>query len=572
MKLIQALPDHSYFVWQLYVQMLNFREYGIEQDAIILVAVTTEPSAKMEAFRQWTKASVIYYQDTRVNKEYASSIRPHLLAKYFRSERAPEVFFYHDQDIIFIQKPDIDKLAAGQTCYVAPEPVTPNDYLSSVYCRKFDKDGKSHFSDICTIIGIDKETVIANDANCGGAQYIIKNVDYKFWEKVEHDCEAVYQHLRADTEKNKATAPYHIQIWTSDMWAVIYNLWLLGKETRQCEEIGFNWPYEAPTKPIMHNAGITASNENNKDGKPVYFNKSRFNGGDFPFGKDFSYVSKGIAQYKYIQYFNELLMTKQVEAPRRKILGVFCTTNKISPVLLQTVLTQLKLAVESTTLADVNIVTCSWKEIPDNPFEGRITPFNDLGHLNYILQIKQALVGSTADMVCMLEHDVLYPNNYFDEVVKNWDYNKYGVCNNNYIGMNETGYLAVKERHQPYSLMSMAKFFLEQQLDYKVNKVISNIVESELPGYNPKYGWCCVEPDDKTLFAHIPFTDNYPAIHVNMNHMGGYGTGKEGKNHHFTSHCEVCYESESNGVTVRSDWGDFERFLIFKPQLEECIT
>lgn len=567
MRLIQALPDSPYFVWQLYAQMLNFRDWGIEQDAVIVVSTADrgEPSAKMKEFEEWTKAKVYYFNDTRESKEYASSIRPHLLAKYFEFIEQPEIFFYHDQDIIFVTRPELDSLMDG-TCYVAPQPaIAPFDYLSTKYCKMFHNGNV--FTDMCTFMNVSPDTIEENDVNAGGAQYVLSGIDANFWKKMEMDCEILYQFLYHTTREDASNSIYHIQIWTADMWCLLWSLFDKGYKVRQSNKIGFNWPWEPVTLPIMHNAGITEHNMDEKDqnGNFVahkFFFKSGFNGEDFPFGRDFSFVSKSISQYFYVLLLNRLKNYKMPEQ-KRKVLGIYCTTNKIHPDLLALTLNNLQIAKDHCENAafDVEIVTVSWEVIPNNPFKGYLTPFRNLGHLNYVLQLKQALVNEQADMVCILEHDVLYPKNYFTEIFNNWDYGKYGVCNNNYIGMNETGYLDVKERHQPFSLMSMSKAFLEDQLDQKVNECIKNIGDWD---GRAVYGWCYVEPHDKSLFAHIPFTDQLPAIHVNMNHLGGYGTGQEGKNHHFTSHCEVCYDADSHGKLYREDWGDYKNYFTFK--------
>jgi len=561
MNLIQAVPDAPYFIWQLYIQMLNFRDYGKEKDAVILVAVNGQPSAKMQAFEKWTKATVHYFSDERKSRVYAPSIRPHLFKKYFRDIAQPAAFFYHDQDIIFLEQPALGELANDDVCYVAGKPSAPNeDYLSSKYCKKF---GNGIFEQMCHITGVNPAFVEANDAGCGGAQYVIKSVDWQWWEKVEDDCEKLYQYLLTATQKDRDSARYHIQIWTSDMWAVLYNLWLAGKETKKSDAIDFCFPYEKlqAAKPVMHNAGIVASNQNDAAGNPLYFNKSVYNGDSFPFGASFDYVPLDCCQRPYVELLHRVTRQLRVhDLPRRKILGILCTTNLIHSGLLNTVIANINKAAANTVSCDVKIITVSWNVIPGNPFEGYITPFKGLGHLNYILQLKQALLQNHADIVCILEHDVLYPDNYFEDVIANWDYSKYGVCNNNYIGMNETGYLDVKERHQPFSLMSMAKFFLEKILDEKVNECVKNIGKgTEGRGF----GWCNVEPDDKSLFTFIAFTNYKPAIHVNMNHLGSYGTGNEGKNHHFTSHCEVCYDKQSNGKVYRADWGDFRDYFAF---------
>jgi len=559
MKLIQALPDAPYFIWQLYVQMLNFRDYSIEKDAVILVSINGVVSEKMKAFEKWTEARVYYFQDDREYKNYLSSIRPHLLKKYFRDIECPDVFFYHDQDIIFTETPDFSRFYDGG-CYVAAKPAEPSvDYLSSKYCKRF-KNGEI-FNDMCQVIGISPELVIDNDINCGGAQYIISGVNHHYWELVEIHCENLYKYLQESTKEDAINSIYHIQIWTADMWAVLWTLWAMGKTTQQASEIDFNFPYEKSSTPIMHNAGITAANKQTEEGVQRYFYKSEHNGDEFPFGKDFSFVSPEISQFKYIKLIDRIkLECMSTEPKKRRIVGVLCTTNNINPLLLATVLSQIKKAVDYADQegnVDVNVVTVSWKEITDNPFRGYITPFNNMGHLNYVLQLKQALVNEEADIICILEHDVLYPYNYFDNIFKNWDYSKYGICDNNYIGMNETGYCNVKERHQPFSLMSMAKSFLEDQLSRKVDECIKNI------GSSSPFGWCYLEPDDKSVFVQLPFTDNLPVIHVNTNHLGGYGTGSQGKNHHFTSHCEVCYDDNSYGKVFREDWGDYKSYFNF---------
>lgn len=569
MRLIQVVPDAPYFIWQLYVQMLNFRDYGIEKDAIVLVAINSIPSSQMLEFKKWTNASVFFFEDARVRRGYASSVRPNILKQFFKEfpEIAKEPYFYHDQDIIFISSPRFDMLSDG-TCYVSPEPaIEPYDYISSKYCRKF-SEGKV-FEAMCNVVGVTPEIVEANDQNSGGAQYILCNAGYDFWDKVERDSEDLYKLMNDMSANDQSEGKYHIQVWTADMWAVLWNLFLFKMPVKQSEAIGFVFPWEPPIKPIMHNAGITPSNYEDKKGNRRYFYKSEYNGENMPFGKDFSYVSKQISQYEYIKLINRISNTKKITM-KRKILGVLCTTNKINEDLLHTVLANLSAAKAFSQMKgniDIDIVTVSWKPIEQNPFKGYITPFNNLGHLNYVLQLKQAVLQENADIVCILEHDVIYPYNYFETVYNAWDYTKYGVITENYIGMNQTGYQAVKERHHPYSMMSMAKHYLIGELDRCVNDCIKTIGDWNGAA---KYGWCYMEPHDKSVFKILPFTDNFPVIHVNMNQIGGFGTGDQGKNHHFTTHCEVCYEPDSQGKTYRDDWGEYTSVFNFNKILSNA--
>lgn len=561
MTLLQAVCDQTYMIWQLYVQMLNFRDLDLEKDAVILVCISkgNDPSHEFKEFEKWTKAKVYYYYDERPSKNYISSIRPHVIKQYLK-EHPTDVFFYHDQDIIFLEKPNFVELAQGsKSCYVSAEAASYLNYHG--YLSQF-KSYQVHT--MCHIVGIDPKIVMQNDHMVGGAQYVIKGTDYQFWNKVEHDCEALYRYMNDAVKtgiqqyrKDEELPTYHIQVWAADMWAILWNLWLSGKHTIQHEAIDFCWPTQTVNqrKPILHNAGIADVNEYNKDSGTRFFRKDRYLN-HYPFSEDHSYVSKEFLQYEYIKLIKRMEPVKTPER-RFKVLGIYNTTNNIHPQLLQTTLASIQRAASNCTEADVKIVTCSWQPIPNSPFPGYITPFRGLGHLNYVLQMKQILVHEPSDIVCVLEHDMMYPYNYFSEIVKNWPSDKYGIINENYIGVNQSGWVDVIHRHQPFSVMSMARFYFERELNRAIDECLKNIDASS------PYGWCYVEPHNKSDFKVLPYTNEWPCVHFNMNQLGQYGTGAEGKNHHFTSHAEVCYEPNSNGKTHRPDWGDYKSYFTF---------
>jgi hypothetical protein len=559
MTLLQAVADQPYMIWQLYVQMLNFRDLDIEDKAVILVclSVGNDPSHEMKKFEKWTKAKVYYYYDERVSKTYISSIRPHVIKKYLR-DYPTRVFFYHDQDIIFLSLPNFIELEQGDMCYVSREAASYLDYRN--YIKRF----KSYqFHTMCHIVGIDPDTVAQNDHMVGGAQYVIKNTDYNFWDKVEKDCEALHRYMEHATKngirdfRNDEELPtYHIQIWAADMWAVLWNIWLSGMFTIPHPSIDFCWPTNEikDAKPILHNAGIADINEYNAETGVRFFRKDRYLM-HYPFSEDHSYVPENFIQSLYVKLFKR--MEQKQPTRRLKVLGIYNTTNKLHPDLLNLTLSSISRAANNCEVADVKIVTCSWQPIPGSQFKGYITPFRDLGHLNYVLQMKQILVNEHADIVCILEHDMMYPPTYFTRIVEAWDGSKYGVIDENYIGVNQTGWVDVIHRHQPFSVMSMAKFYLEQELNRAIDECLKNIDNSA------PYGWCYVEPHNKSDFKVLPFTNSWPCVHFNMNQLGAYGTGAIGKNHHFTSHAEVCYAPSSNGKLYRDDWGDYKTYFTF---------
>jgi hypothetical protein len=98
--------------------------------------------------------------------------------------------------------------------------------------------------------------------NSGGAQYMVKNTNYEFWNKVELDSVRLYKYF-CDEEPNyvkKHDNDYPIQKWTAGMWSFLWNAWYFGHETIVDERLDFGWvtnPYSDVEKySILHNAGV----------------------------------------------------------------------------------------------------------------------------------------------------------------------------------------------------------------------------------------------------------------------------------------------------------------------------
>ena len=133
--------------------------------------------------------------------------------------------FYHDCDIIFTRKPELTNFICDRVWYLSDT----NNYINYDYIVS---KGYNLYDRMCDIVGIDKLIPKLMNSNSGGAQYVMKNIDYKYWEKVESDCEKMYSEitevmnavLKLDTE-------WHgLQIWCADMWAILWNAWLRGNE------------------------------------------------------------------------------------------------------------------------------------------------------------------------------------------------------------------------------------------------------------------------------------------------------------------------------------------------------
>lgn len=270
---VSAQPDVPYFHWQTKIYVHNFLEKGIDPNQIHVLFVIVdgdEPSKKSLELKHYG-VNVHHYVDNRENKEYIPTLRPLILSKWLKENpQFGKCYFYHDSDIIFRVLPDFNSLIDGDVSYLSDTTsYIGYDYIkecSDRYDNKHNIPKDLLLTSMCDVIGIDVETVKKNQSNSGGAQYLIKNTDYTFWDKVYKDSENLYQMLI----KFHKTYPIQngLQIWTSDMWAVLWNLWYLGKETRVTDKLSFSWATDTMDqyneKVILHMAGVTANLKHNK--------------------------------------------------------------------------------------------------------------------------------------------------------------------------------------------------------------------------------------------------------------------------------------------------------------------
>ena len=291
MKYLSVQPDSDFYLWQLQVQMSNFRKFGIEQDSIIVLGYQGEINPNALAFEKTTTAKVHFIEDTRKDVKYIPSLRPHLLSKLYKESPIKESVFYHDADMIFTYSlPDFSAMSE-QRVYVSDTV----SYIGANYIRS---KSPELLERMCHEVGIDPVTVEANQKNSGGAQYLFNvPLDSIYWEKVERDCEELYQ-LMNDT--SGIYNPQHpIQSWTSDMWSVLWNLWLRGIDTEVNSELSFCWPtdfIEAWNRnKIFHNAGVSPT-RNELFYKGAFITQS-------PFSIDLSSVSPSYCSFNYVAEF-----------------------------------------------------------------------------------------------------------------------------------------------------------------------------------------------------------------------------------------------------------------------------
>lgn len=310
---LQCVPKDNYFAWQLEVQITNFRKFNIADKMEVIVWYPKD----FKDFTQWRllekkypEVKFFYYKDDGVDLGlYISQLRPHSLKKHFKEheERLKDkVFFYHDSDIIFNFLPNFEELIKGDICWES----NTSSYLDYNYLKRKEEQGKIPNNEIINTLAkigkITPEIIESYKDKTGGAQTILKGIDYNFWEDIERMCLAIRRQFffgvhNSLNKKYFTSEAEGLQSWCADMWALNFALWNRGKVTDITEDLEFSWatsPWEEYLKkPIMHNAGATG----HQDGifyKGAWINK-------WPLGEKIT-VSNKFASYAYVEAMKEV--------------------------------------------------------------------------------------------------------------------------------------------------------------------------------------------------------------------------------------------------------------------------
>lgn len=301
---LSAQPDNKYFHWQIEVMIHNFVKVGINPNFIeILFAYDdeiTEEGKKLAS--RYPYVRFFFYKKSEINRRnhgYIPILRPDILRQHFKSypNLSKESIFYHDSDIIFRELPDFKPLLLDNIWYLS----NTISYIGSNYIKS---KSNNLFEDMCKIANIDQELVDSNNENSGGAQYLMKGIDYTFWEEVMDTTLLLYKYMLDRENKEKLNLSecelktYNpIQKWCADMWSVFWT-GLKRSEIRISKELDFSWASSHSdqwvTSKIYHNAGVTDNNNGTVFYKGEFISKS-------PWDYDFSLISSTSNSYNYVQ-------------------------------------------------------------------------------------------------------------------------------------------------------------------------------------------------------------------------------------------------------------------------------
>ncbi len=327
MIFLSAQPDSIIFFWQLEVFLESIKDFGYSKNQIhILIGFNpyegASPISREFAKENSSRASIFFYPDLRTDKTYVSSIRPQIIKQHYATNPwlTAETIFYHDSDIVFTRKMDFSSMEKGATWYVSDT----RGYLNASYIKRC---GEIILNEMCDIVGVSRTLIEEMDEEAGGAQYIIKNVDYSFWNKVEKDSEKLLKHLMESKERyandfaqrtNKPATDYKpIQAWCSDMWAVLWNGYYYGHQVKIHSEMNFIWPSDQKANwdslHIYHDAGVS------KEFSLSHFDKSRHLS-SFPYFFNNAYANNESCTSHYVALIEEVGKKKKYDLKDTTIL------------------------------------------------------------------------------------------------------------------------------------------------------------------------------------------------------------------------------------------------------------
>ncbi len=303
-RYVCAQPATLYYAWQVEVLIHNFMEMGVNPNYIDIVCYVENgriPDYWLKMLNKYNYVRFFFYKDTRINKNYISSIRPNLLKQHWiaNPDLKNETIFYHDCDILFT-KP-VSEWITGEM--INDENWYGSDcrwYISHNYIKS---KGDDVLKEMCSTMNIDEKIIEENELNSIGAQYIMKNIDSQFWSNVERDCENLFTNITQLNKRKKEVDPTHheLQIWCADMWAVLWNAWKMEIKTICHPNLTFSWATSLKVEydmcNIMHNAGVVSD----RDG---LFYKAKFIN-ELPYNKNLTIKEDTASWY----YWNEVQKT-----------------------------------------------------------------------------------------------------------------------------------------------------------------------------------------------------------------------------------------------------------------------
>jgi hypothetical protein len=310
LRYICVQPRIKYYAWQLEVVINNFLKHGINMNKLeILMAINpndqTSSEENIELFRKladrYNFVRFFFYEDTREDMGYIPSVYFNILKHHLKAfpELENDALFLFDSDTIFTKPLDLSDMLRDDKWYLSDTV----SYIGYEYIKSKIQPNYDVYNGMCNIVGLDPLIPKLMNSQSGGAQHLVKNTTYEYWDKVEKDSIKLYKYfceIESNYQKNHE-GDYPIQKWTAGMWSLLWNAWLFGHETSVDKRLDFCWATDPISyweeRSIYHNAGVTCSCGGN------FFKGAYTN--DIPYNRDLR-IKNTNCNYNYYQEILEV--------------------------------------------------------------------------------------------------------------------------------------------------------------------------------------------------------------------------------------------------------------------------
>lgn len=298
LKIVTIFPDDCYFTFQSHLWLESLKERNLIDKAIVLIFTPNDREQNKERFQQiidlYPEAEFDFYKDehniSQYLRRYIPILRPYTAWRYWTDhpEMKEKAVFYCDSDILFLEGFNLDPFLDDDIIYCSDTNSYINaDYFNSkvrdVLPNKLEEYQSLDILDTAArMIGINRKICEKNNLHSGGTQYLLKNIDADYWFKIMNECIPLKNYLEGINREFFESENKGYQSWVTDMFLVLWNLWLRGQETKIVKELDFSWATDGidrlKTTTIFHNAGISSDMQ---DGHPCFF-KGKYHQGTDP--------------------------------------------------------------------------------------------------------------------------------------------------------------------------------------------------------------------------------------------------------------------------------------------------
>lgn len=252
-----AQPATDYYAWQVEVTLKRSLDLGYNGNYIDIVCAFQDsiPESWLKLQQAYPYVRFFFYSNEIPNCNYAPAIQAHIMSKHFKAHSylKNEAIFFYDCDFVFTKYFDFTPYLNDDIWYMS-------DVKSYIGADYIESKGEGLLEGMCSVVGLCPCKVRANKEHTGGAQKLMKNLTYEYWDDVEMDSIYLYNWLLQNKDNYGDSGRNNIQIWTSSMWAELWNAWKMGVTVRTPKEFDFCWATCHTDKwdkmSFFHNAGV----------------------------------------------------------------------------------------------------------------------------------------------------------------------------------------------------------------------------------------------------------------------------------------------------------------------------